>query len=186
VLFFASIAVGFVVGWATRGSFANVGNIRFRWPWLVVAALLVRGATLLTPLRNIEGIQYVYLASLAAVLGWMLWNVNRVRGIWLAGIGTALNVVVIAANGARMPVSAELAGPFLVQRGHLGQYALMAPGTHLNWLADWIALPGPFKLEAYSPGDLILAVGTAVVIVLAMRSQTGLDETSRRIVSDPP
>jgi hypothetical protein len=186
VLFFASIAVGFIVGWATRGSLANVGNIRFRWPWLVVAALLVRGATLLTPLRNVDGIQYVYLASLAAVLGWMLWNVNRVRGIWLAGIGTALNVVVIAANGARMPVSAELAGPLLVQRGHLGQYALMAPGTHLNWLADWIALPGPFKLEAYSPGDLVLALGTAVVIVLAMRSQKGLDETSRRIVSDPP
>ena len=186
MLFFASIAVGFIAGWAARGSLANVGNIRFRWPWFVVAALLVRGATLLTPLRTVEGIQYVYLASLAAVLGWMLWNLNRVRGIWLAAAGTALNLVVIAANGARMPVSAELAGPVLVQRGHLGQYALMTPGTHLNWLADWIALPGPFKLEAYSPGDLILAAGTAVVIVLAMRTQTGLDETSRRIVSDPP
>jgi hypothetical protein len=186
VLFFASIAVGFIVGWATHGSFANIGDIRFRWPWFVVAALVVRAATLLTPLRTVEGIQYVYLASLAAVVGWLVWNVKRVRGIWLPAAGTALNLVVIAANGARMPVSADLAGPVLIQRGHLGQYALMAPGTHLNWLADWIALPGPLKLEAYSPGDLIVAVGMALVIVLAMRSQTGLDETTPRIVSDPP
>jgi len=38
----------------------------------------------------------------------------------------------------------------------------MGPGTQLNWLADWIALPGPFERvlrEAYSPGDLVVALG---------------------------
>jgi hypothetical protein len=186
VLFLAGIVVGFIAGLAARGSFANIGNIRFRWAWLVVAALLVRGATLLTPLRSLDGIQYVYLASLAALVGWMVWNVNRVGGIWLTAAGTALNLVVIAANGARMPVAPELAGPLLVERGHIGQYTLLSSGTHLNWLADWIALPGPFKLEAYSPGDLVVALGIAVVIVLAMRSRSEPDETSPRIVSDPP
>jgi hypothetical protein len=59
----------------------------------------------------------------------------------------------------------------------------MGPGTHLNWLADWIGLPGPLH-EAYSPGDLIVALGIAIVVLLAMRRR--LDETQRRIVNDPP
>jgi hypothetical protein len=151
---------------------------------VVVAALVVREASVLTPLRNVDGIQYVYAASLAALVAWTLWQVNRVRGVWLVAIGSALNLVVIAANAGRMPVAPDLAGS-LAQRGHLGQYVLMGPDTHLNWLADWIGLnAGP--AEAYSPGDLVGAVGLAVVIVLAMRSRTRLAETERRIVSDPP
>jgi hypothetical protein len=186
VLFLGGIAVGVVVGFAARGSLFNVGNIRFRWPWLVVAALVVRGAALLTPLRNVDGIQYVYLASLAAVGAWMVWNFYRVPGLWLGAIGTTLNLAVIAANGGRMPVAPEFAGPFLVQRGNLGQYTLMGLDTHLNWLADWIVFPGQVRLGVYSPGDLVIAVGTAVVIVLVMRSRTRPGETERRIVSDPP
>jgi hypothetical protein len=52
-------------------------------------------------------------------------------------------------------------------------------------LADWISVRwGP--AEAYSPGDLVVALGIAAVIVLAMRSGARLDETRPRIVSDPP
>ena len=184
MLFVGGVALGVIVGLVTHGSLDNLARLRFRWPWLAVAALLVREATVLTPLRNVDGIQYLYAASLATLVAWTLWHVNRVRGIWVVAAGSALNLVVIAANGGRMPVALEAAGS-LVQRGHLGQYTLMGSGTHLNWLADWIVLRwGP--LEAYSPGDLTVAVGIAVVIALAMRSRTEPDETGRRIVSDPP
>lgn len=184
MLFLVAIAVGVIVGLAMHGSLENLARIRFRWPWLVVAALIVREATVLTPLRNVDGIQYVYAASLATLVGWTLWHAHRVRGILVVAAGSALNLVVIAANRGRMPVALEAAGP-LVQRGHLGQYTLMGSGTHLNWMADWIVLRwGP--LEAYSPGDLIVAVGIALVIVLAMRTRTRLADTERRIVSDPP
>ncbi len=184
MLFLVCMALGVGAGFAARGRLDNLARLRFRWPWLVVAALVLREATLLSSLRNVEGIQYLYAASLAALVGWTVWHVNRVRGIWLVAAGSALNLVVIVANGGRMPVVSELAGS-LVQRGHLGQYVLMGPDTHLNWLADWIAAAGPVK-EAYSPGDLFVALGIAVVIVLAMRSRMGPDETGRRIVSDPP
>jgi len=184
MLFLVSIVLGVIVGLSTHGSLENLANLRFRWPWLVVAALVVREAAVLTPLRTVDGIQYVYAAALASLVAWTLWNVKRVRAIWLVAIGSALNLVVIAANGARMPVAPELAGS-LMQTGHLGQYAMMGSSTHLNWLADWIALRwGP--PEAYSPGDLVVALGIAVVIALAMRSRTGLPETGPRIVSDPP
>jgi hypothetical protein len=188
MLWLAALVLGLIVGWATRGSLENLARIRLRWPWLVVATLIVRAAILLTPFSRIDGVQYVYLAALAALLAWTIWQIELVRGIWLIAVGSALNLVVIATNGSRMPVAPELAGP-LVHSGTLGQYTLMGAGTNLNWLADWIALPDPigrFVPEAYSPGDVIIAIGIAMVVVLAMRSSAGPAETEPRIVSDPP
>jgi hypothetical protein len=82
-----------------------------------------------------------------------------------------LNLVVILANGARMPVAPALAG-VLVQRGHVGQYVLMSSNTNLNWLADWIGFPSPLR-GAYSPGDLLIAVGIGVVTFLVVRAPAG-------------
>jgi hypothetical protein len=120
-------------------------------------------------------------------VAWTLWQVDVVRGIWLVAVGSVLNLVVIAANGARMPVAPELAGS-LVHNGHLGQYTLITLDTNFGWLADWIALPGLRRVlaEAYSPGDVVVALGLGVVVALAMRSQAGSAETRPRIVSDPP
>ena len=184
----AAIALGLLAGFATRGRIDNLAHLHFRWPWLVVGVLAVRAAALLTPLRGVDGVQYVYAVGLAALVVWALWHVKRVAGIWLVATGSALNLVVIAANGGRMPVAPELAGS-LVQRGHIGQYVLMASDTHLNWLADWISLRGLVgwgPLEAYSPGDLIVALGIAAVTALAMRAGAGAAETRAGIVGDPP
>jgi hypothetical protein len=87
-----------------------------------------------------------------------------------------------------MPVAPELAGS-LVQHGHIGQYVVMASDTHLNWLADWISLRGLAgwgPLEAYSPGDLLVALGIAAITALAMRSSAGGVATRPGIVDDPP
>ena len=184
MLWLAALAVGLVAGFAAGGRISNLGRLRFRWPWLVVAALILRAATILPPLNRFDGSQWLYVGSLTAVLAWTIWHIDRLPGIWLVAAGSAVNLFEIAANGGRMPVVPEAAGA-LVHHGQVGQYTVMGSGTHLNWLADWIVVRwGP--LEAYSPGDLIVATGIVVVIVLAMRSRTRLADTSRRIVSDPP
>jgi hypothetical protein len=188
VLWICAIGTGLLAGFATRGRIDNLAQLHFRWPWLVVAVLAVRAAAVLTPLRDVDGVQYVYAAGLAALVAWALWHVNRVAGIWLVAAGSALNLVVIAANGGRMPVAPELAGA-LVQRGHIGQYVVMASDTHLNWLADWISLRGLTgwgPLEAYSPGDLLVALGIAAIAALAMRSSARGAATRPGIVDDPP
>jgi len=188
LLWIAALVIGALVGRLTGGRLDNLARLRFRWAWLVVAVLVVRAAILLTPVRHVDGVQYVYLAALTALVAWTIWQIELVRGIWLIAVGSALNLVVIATNGARMPVAAALAGS-LVQSGSAGQYALMTPESNLTWLADWVGLPGPFArlvTEAYSPGDVIVAVGIAAVVALAMRSQTGYLETRPRIVNDPP
>lgn len=187
MLWIAALGLGVAAGYISGGRIDKLSRLSFRWPWLVVAVVVVRAAILLTPLRHIDGVQYVYLAALVALVAWTLWQVELVRGIWLVAVGSALNLVVISTNGARMPVAPELAGS-LVRTGQVGQYTLLTPETNLNWLADWVALPaiGRWLTEAYSPGDLVVALGIGVVIALAMRSQTGSVETRPRIVSDPP
>jgi hypothetical protein len=187
LLWIAALGLGLVAGLALGGRIDNLVRLRFRWPWLIVGVLVVRAAAVATPLRSVQGVQYVYLAALTVLVAWTLWQIELVRGIWLVAVGSVLNLVVIAANGGSMPVAPGLAGS-LVHSGHLGQYTLITADTNLGWLADWIALPGLRQVvaEAYSPGDVIVALGIGVVVALAMRSQAGSVETRPRIVSDPP
>src|ERR1700682_1900931 len=99
MVWIAAIGLGLIVGFATHGSLDNLARLHFRWPWLVVAVLGVRAAAVLTPLRGVEGVQYMYAAGLAALIAWAIWHVNRVAGIWLVASGSALNLVVILVNG---------------------------------------------------------------------------------------
>jgi Family of unknown function (DUF5317) len=167
LIFLVEIVLGAAFGLLTGGRIENLAKLQFRWPWLILAALIVRVAILLTPLNSVEGAQYVYLLALVAIVAWTNWHWRRIRGIWLVSLGATLNVLVIAANGARMPVARELAGT-LLHRGTVGQYTLMGANTNLNLLGDWIRLyPAP---GAYSLGDVIIALGLAIVVFLAVRN----------------
>jgi Family of unknown function (DUF5317) len=167
LIFLAAVVLGLAAGLLTGGRIENLARLRFRWPWLIVAALLVREAILLTPLNHVEGAQYAYLIALVVIVAWTNWHWRRVPGLWLVSLGAALNVLVIGANGARMPVAPALAGS-RNSRGTVGQYTLMGSHTNLNFLGDWIRLyplPG-----AYSVGDVLIALGLAIVVFLAVRN----------------
>lgn len=188
MLVLVPLVLGLVIGVAAGGKLGNLAALRFRWPWFVLAVLLIREAAVLRPLSQVDGVQYVYAAALAALVAWTALHVKHLAGVWVVTLGAAMNLVVIVANGARMPVAVSLAGT-LVQRGHFGQYVLMGPGTNLNPLADWIGFPWPFP-GAYSPGDLVIALGIGIVVLLATvhrpEAGTKLDETSTRIGGSPP
>lgn len=187
MLWLVAIALGLIAGLVTGGSIDNFSRVRFKWPLLVLGAVVIREVVLLTPLNRVDGAQYVYLAALAAIVAWTIRHFDLLPGVWLVSAGGALNLLVIGVNGARMPVAPALAGS-LLSRGEIAQYKLMGPGTNLNSLGDWISLP-PLP-EAYSPGDVVIAAGLALVVYLITRrptrSQTDDAGTSRRIVSDPP
>jgi hypothetical protein len=196
MLLLAALVIGLALGMATGGRLGNLSNLRFRWPFFVLAVLLIKEVGLITPLSRVDGAQIVYAVSLAALVAWTIWHIDLLPGVWLVSIGAALNLVVVVANSGRMPVARELAARgshILVDRGVVGQYIIMGPNTHLTWLADWLALPGPlggFLLEAYSPGDMVVALGIGVVAFFATKRRAKpvsvLGETSARIVSDPP
>jgi uncharacterized membrane protein YeiH len=163
LLFLFAIVLGLVFGLLTGGRIGNLSRVRFRWPWVVLAAVLVREVVLLTPLNSVNGAAYLYVAALAAILAWTVFHWKRLPGVWLVSAGTALNLLVIVVNGARMPVAPEFAAS-LVRHGSVGQYTVMGSGTHLNLLADWISLhPVP---EVYSPGDVLIAIGLAITVFI--------------------
>ena len=175
MIWLIAIAVGLGFGLVTGGKLTNLGKLRFRWPWIVVAVIVVRFLVLSTPLNSVEGAQYLYVSALVVIVAWTAWHSRRVRGIWLISVGAALNLVVILANGGRMPVAPELATS-MAGRANVGQYTLMGSQTNLNILGDWIKL-GPIS-QAYSPGDVLIAVGLAIVVFLAIRNPRAYEGVS--------
>jgi Family of unknown function (DUF5317) len=177
-----AFGLGLGAGLVTGGRIDNFSRLRFRRPLVVVVAVLIREAVLVTRLNQVDGAQWVYAGALAAIVVWTIWHFDRLPGVWLVTAGATLNLVVIVANGARMPVAPAMAGE-LVQRGQIGQYTLMGSGTQLAVLADWISLkwiPG-----AYSPGDLLIGAGLALIAFLGTRPKRGSNPTGL-IVNDPP
>lgn len=165
-----AIAFGVALGLAGGGNLSNLARLKFRWPLLLVAAIALRYIVIFSPLSKVEGAQYGYAASLAVIVLWTVWHLRLLPGVWLVTLGATLNLIVVLANGGRMPVDATLAatqlGGILAQRGHIGQYAVMGPDTHLGFLGDWLSL-GPLP-EAYSPGDILIAMGIALVILISL------------------
>jgi Family of unknown function (DUF5317) len=168
-----AIVFGLVLGLAGGGNLSNLARLKFRWPLLLVAAVALRYVVIFSPLSRVEGAQYVYAASLAVIVLWTVWHLRLLPGVWLVTLGGTLNLIVVLANGGRMPVDATFAasqlGGILLQRGHIGQYAVMGPDTHLGFLGDWLSL-GPLP-EAYSPGDVLIAMGIALVILISIHRE---------------
>ena len=173
--------VGLVVGLLAGGRISRLAEIRFRWPVVVLVAYAARELDVLyTPLARSWLSPLFYTAALAALAIWTLLHRDRVPGIWIVAIGMVMNFMVVAANLGHMPVPLWLAdrGPHeLIEKGVLGQYVLEGPNTHLNFLDDWIQLPGTLGRifpQAYSPGDLVAVVGMAVTVFLSMRPRPAL------------
>ncbi len=153
-----------LAGLLTGGRLTNLARLRFRWPWVIVGAVLVRLAVELPPLNRVDAARFVYAVALAAIIVWSAWHLRRLPGIGLVALGGALNLLVILANGIRMPVAPEFAGS-LTRHGAVGQYTVMGSGTNLNLLGDWIRLwPSP---EVYSAGDVLIALGLAIVLFVS-------------------
>lgn len=165
MIWLGALVVGLAVGLLAGGSIENFARLKFRLPLVVLVAVVVREVVLLTPFGRVEGSEYVYVAALAAIVAWTILHFDRLPGIWLVTAGGLANLAVILANRGRMPVAADLAGS-LVRVGQVGQYTVMGPNTQFNFLGDWVSI-GPIP-EAYSPGDLLIALGIGLVVFLAV------------------
>ena len=169
MLFLLGLIAGLGAGLLTGGAWPSLAALRLRAAWVVIAALVVKEAGLLTPLARTGAAPAVYTASLLLLLGWAIWHWRRLTGAAIVASGMALNLVAVLANRGRMPVVlAAGVGSRLFRGGVFGQYVLGRSATPLVGLGDWIAVPGLPSL--YSPGDLVAALGMAVVGFYATRT----------------
>ncbi|MDQ4025925.1 MAG: DUF5317 domain-containing protein [Actinomycetota bacterium] len=180
-----------VVARLRGGSVHDLAETTFRWTPLLVGGLVMQVVFIYWDpewLGEAGGLAVV-LASNAAVAVWLFAN-RTLPGLMLAGAGMALNVLVIAVNGA-MPVledSAETAGVTRSLEDASLKHEPLDEDTVLPWLGDAIPVP-PFQ-EVLSVGDVVLALGLARVVDARMtahrkpRHGIGTAEEGSRSASD--
>jgi hypothetical protein len=141
-------------------------------PLLALAALCITAArTAWIPLVPRSGLADAgYCAALGA-----LWLNREIPWCPVVLLGAALNALVVAAYGGRMPISASalpsagrsLAPAVRIDPGHV----LATPGAPLAFLGDTLLLGAGRVGLIVSPGDLVMAVGVAWLVQAAMRAQ---------------
>ena len=166
-----AIAIGLLFGLIAGGRPAGLADLTLRWPWLMVVGLLVQVALFSTPVTDRIGAlgPPVYVASTALVLA-AIWMNRRIPGMLIVAIGAGCNLSAIVANGGFMP--ADPATMAALGKGDPTTYsnsAILAdpalrPLTDIFVLPEWL----PFA-NVFSVGDILIGLGVAVVIVVAMR-----------------
>jgi hypothetical protein len=167
-----AIPIGLIAGLLLGGRLDRLADLRLRWAPLAVAGLLVQVALFADPINVAVGraAPAIYVASSAAVLAAVLRDV-RIPGLVVIAIGAASNLAAILANGGYMPADPEaLASVVGPSAGYSNSVVVSDPA--LRPLTDLFAMPAAFPLaNVFSVGDVLIGIGVAAVIVLAMRAR---------------
>ncbi|HLL68109.1 MAG TPA: DUF5317 domain-containing protein [Micromonosporaceae bacterium] len=149
----------------TGGSLRRLAEIRIRRAWLLWTALAVQILIIsVIPDATPALLAVLHIASYLAAGACLVINRN-LPGIWMVGLGGALNGVVIAVNGGSLPASADAlrAAGRPVATGRFANSAVL-PDPHLALLGDVFATP-PWVPghSVFSVGDLAIWVGVGVL-----------------------
>jgi hypothetical protein len=197
-LFLGPLALGVLSGYATGGRFSNLLRTRIRAAWLLwVAAGLqfvhfewagiraqvegVLGFSLMIPIFGLVGVSLVTnlrnrgAAFQAAILAILL--------------GGLMNALAITANG-RMPFSewairaAQVSAEQLARGDRSPKHVVADEETRLLWLGDVIPVAPIGKVV--SVGDIVLLLGVAAILAIAMRSPgAGTRSAGRETLRQP-
>jgi hypothetical protein len=181
ILFSALLSL--VVAWLRGTSPLALGGIRLRRPvlplvalglqWLGFVVFASRGGS--PPAGSAWYALPVQLASLGLLLAFVAAN-RHYRSLLLVGLGVALNLVVVAANGGYMPVRAadvariglpEVAAQ-LETGGYFQKSRALDEHTRLALLADVIHVPFFGAGRMVSAGDVLVAAGVFLFIQEAL------------------
>jgi len=143
------------------GRLGALVELRLRHVWAIYAALGL--AVLAIGLPGLpDGLRSLGLVAAYPVGAVFLAANWRVPGMLLTGLGAALNLLAIAANGGVMPAS-----PAAVARAGLAddpgfQNSAVLADPRLAFLGDVFAVPASWPLSnVFSVGDVLIAAGLA-------------------------
>src|SRR3954451_7718617 len=145
------------------GRLGALGEVRLRAVWLVFAALAAPVVIISVVAGGGHAFHEGGHLGTHAVAGVFAWLNRRVPGMVIAGIGGALNLAAIAANGGVMPARpGALRAAGLSDRSATFENSAAVAHPHLAWLGDWFALPASWPVSnVFSVGDVVLALGVA-------------------------
>ena len=143
------------------GRLTALADLSFRLPGLLLAALAIQ--VLITSVvagGDVWLQDAAHLGTYALAGAWVLLN-RRVPGLLVVGLGGALNLCAIAANGGVMPADPDAlrAAGVLVEAGEFNNSAAIAD-PRLAWLGDVFATPASWPgANVFSVGDIVIVLG---------------------------
>ena len=164
------VGAGIVVGYLRGGGLSRLAGIPLRWAWLAIAALAAQVVLFLPGVGEALGglAPAAYVATGLAILAVVIRNL-RIPGMALVAAGAACNLVAIVANGGYMPASPDALASlgWTVSDAYSNSVVLADPAVAP--LTDVFAMPAwlPFA-NVFSVGDVLIAVGIAVVVAWGM------------------
>lgn len=166
-----TLVLGVGVGLATGGRLGNLAWLHVRLVPAAIGSAVIALLPLFITLPS-EARRAIQILTMLGVLAFLAVNVPRAAGVVRAGflllaLGWALNFTVIAANGA-MPLSlwayerSGLSETPTPGEGGFFKLEIADDATLMKPLGDVI----PFRplRKVFSPGDLFLMAGVAVVV----------------------
>ncbi len=163
----AAVGLGVLLG----GSVSRLAELRIRAWWLFLAAFGIQVVAFPFAFLPWSVDERVASALWLVSYGFLVVGaaLNRhIRGVAVVALGMGLNVAAIVANGGTMPVLPE------AMRAAGGNHVRNANSSAetdpaLAWLVDRWAAPEWVPLaNVFSVGDVVIALGTVVLVVSAM------------------
>ena len=175
VMLTAYLAVAMLIVVACTGApIARLATIRIRHAWLLWAALADQIVVIsVLHASNVTVLAVAHIASYLAAGACLVAN-RRLPGVWLLGLGGALNGFVITVNGGTLPASksAVRAAGQVAETGQFTNSDVLAH-PRLSWLGDVFATPAWLPgHNVFSIGDIAIWVGLSVFLWRTCRSGT--------------
>lgn len=175
-----AVVIGLVLGVLAGGRPARLGDLKVRWGWVILAGLWVQVLLFSDPVTARIGDLGVpiYVASTSAVLAAIVVN-RAIPGMPVVALGAISNFAAIVANGGYMPASPVAMAAIGMAPKDVYSNSAVLPNAPLAPLTDIFALPSwlPWT-NIFSIGDVLIGVGVAMVIVIAMRRPGGARSVS--------
>jgi hypothetical protein len=169
LLFVAVLGLALATVPLAGGRLSRLADVHLRAVPAIAAAIVLQVLVLGVAPGDGDGSGWHVAGHLASygLAGWFVWANRRVPGAVLLGLGGAMNLAAIAANGGVMPASrAALDRAGLEADGGAGfDNSVAIDDARLSWLGDVIAVPASWPLSGvFSAGDVLIALGLAVAL----------------------
>jgi hypothetical protein len=166
-----AVVAGLVIGLILGGRPSGLARLEFEWAPLIALGMAIQIALFSDPIASSVGSAGppIYVGSSLLVLAAVCRNWS-IAGMPIVALGAISNLAAIVANGGYMPASASALAaqgrdaPAVYSNSAYVVEPALAPLTDIFAMPTWIPLANVFSV-----GDILIAVGIAATIVIAMR-----------------
>ncbi|MFT9487902.1 MAG: DUF5317 domain-containing protein [Tepidibacillus sp.] len=166
-----SLIIGVLIAKLRGGRVLNFLDLDIHSPWLIILALFIQ-----LPIMFLYP-KFLFVAMIVSYILLLLFlyqNKNLHGSKWVF-MGIILNMVVMLANGGRMPVDMRAAQELIPEHipsllaGTYGKHIAMTINTSFRFLGDIFYVPAPYPHPVvFSIGDVLISIGLFILIQKVM------------------